>query len=543
MNYTDDRYIDNILLTEKPEDFFKNRMEKHDGVPFLVDPNEDLRKRFNTLRDELSFQPDGFDEDFIRLFHRPPDILHELDDDPEKNYWFSLWQKTDRVKPVGCFKLDRLEDSLHNIRHSHPDTIDKNAYFTINTYFRAANWNLYDTKYPVPARAERNLCFLNACYADIDVGRFFSNEKDYRLYHLLEEYLPAPKDRKSFLESYHWEQALLQVLILEEAGIIPEISIFARSGQGIYLFWLLEPTQAFSENILKYKLINRFFIDELSQCLPADKIAFDAARVLRLHGSTHSKTNTKVCYYPCAPDKAIRTYSLDELMAFGNLHLHKATIKEKIFNEPKERGVAPAKSKGVMIAAQYRLDDLMKIQEDMGGISHGIRYFSLLHLIRFARIAKHDPKDILKIAKKVATNCNPPYPCKGEENDIPIKDMIKRELAGHNKAFLPKNSVLAKFWGIDKEAAERLNLISIKPDGAKYIAPPTSHRKKISERKAAIIKIFQNGSCYPRECLKQLKKDYKIDIGIESVKKDIVQLRNEGLICAEKNTVGRPKKS
>lgn len=271
MNFTDDRYIDNILLTEKPEDFFNNRMERHEGVSFLVDPNKELRIRFNALRDELSFQPDGFDEDFIRLFHRPPDILHELDDDPEKNYWFSLWQKTDGVKPVGCFKLDRLEDSLHNIHHSHPDKIDMNVYFTINTYFRAGNWNLYDTKYPVPVRAEKNLCFLNACYADIDVGRFFSNEKDYRLYHLLEEYLPAPEDRTEFLKSYHWEQALLQVLILEEAGIIPEVSIFARSGQGIYLFWLLEPTQAFPENILKYKKINRFF--NLRDCsrLPRSK--------------------------------------------------------------------------------------------------------------------------------------------------------------------------------------------------------------------------------------------------------------------------------
>ena len=545
MWHTEYNYIDKILLTEKPEDFFKNRMERHEGVPFLVDPNKELRIRFNTLRDELSFQPDRFDEDFIRLFHRPTDILHELDNDSDKdkNYWFSLWQKAFGLKPVGCFKLDRLEDSLHNIRHSHPDKIDENVYFTINTYFRAANWNLHDTKYPAPARAEKNLCFLNACYADIDVGRFFSDEQDYKFYHLLEEYLPAPEDRAEFLKSYHWEQALLQVLILEEAGIIPEVSIFARSGQGIYLFWLLEPTQAFPENIAKYKLINKFFNYELLQCLPADSRALDAARILRVHGSTHSKTNTKVCYYPCAPDKAIRTYSLDELTAFCGTQHKQVIIREKIFKDPANRGTAPARSKGAMTAAQNRLDDLLKIQEDMGGINHGKRYFSLLHLIRFARIAKLDPKHILKIAKKVAANCNPPYPSTGEENDIPIKDIIKREFAGRNKALLLRNSSLAKFWRINKETAERLNLRSIKPDGAKYIVPPTSHKQNVSKRKEAIIKIFQNGNCYPKQCLEQLKKDYKIDVSIKTVKRDIDQLRNEGLICDEKNAIGRPKKS
>jgi hypothetical protein len=545
MWHTEYNYIDEILLTETPKAFFKNRMEKHEGIPFLVDPNKELSIRFNTIRDELSFQPDGFDEDFIRLFHRPTDLLHKLDKAPKKkkNYWFSIWQKTDQLRSVGCFKLDRLEDSLHNIRHSHPDKIATNAYFTINTYFRAKNWNLPDTKYPAPARAEKNLCFLNACYSDIDVGRFFSNEQDYRFYHMLEEYLPAPEDRTEFLKSYHWEQALLQALILEEAGIIPEVSIFARSGQGIYLFWLLEPTQAFPESIEKYKRINKFLNGELSQYLPADKNALDAARVLRLHGSTHSKTGSKVCYYPCAPDKEIRTYTLDELTAFCGTQHKQVIIKEKVFEDPVKRGVAPERSKGVMVAAQNRLDDLLKIQEDMGGINHGIRYFSLLYFIRFARIAKHDQKTILKIAKKVAANCNPPYPCKGEENDIPIKDIIEREFAGRNKAILLKNSSLAKFWKVDKETAERLNLRSIKPDGAKYVAPPTSHKKKISARKEAIIKIFQKGSCYPKQCLGQLKKKYKIDVSIETVKNDIVQLRNDGLICVEKNAVGRPKKS
>jgi hypothetical protein len=552
MIYTDDIYADRISLDETPEIFFQRGLQEQPGVPYPVNPYAELQKKFYFIKDKISEQPVRFDADFLRIFHRDTKLLHSLDEDPEKNYWYSIWEKAKErpgLQGVGCFRLDRLDESVKNIFSSHPERISRNAYFTINTYFRAGLYRVPDTRYPVPARAESNLAFLNACYVDIDGGRFFESDSQYKLFtssSLYNEVFDSPPSReediKKFMGSYHWQQILLQALILEQAELIPEVSIFARSGRGVYLIWLLEPVRAFEDKIDDYKRINKFLGNEVRRHLfPADTI-HDAARVLRLHGTTHSGTNTQVCYYPSTPEELAKIYTLDELKAFCGPKRKKTIVKEKVFKDPLKRGTAKARSKGVIATAENRIQDFLKFQEDKGGIDHGIRYYSLSYLIRFMRIAKYSEEHIWEVANQVAANCNPPYPCADEENDIPVKDIIKREFAGRNKALLMKNSSLAKFWQVDKETAERLNLCSIKPDGAKYTPSPTSHKQKVSKRKEAIIQIFQNGSCYPRQCLEQLKKDFKIDVSLKTVKRDIDQLRKEGLIANEKNTVGRPKK-
>ncbi|MCP4216412.1 MAG: hypothetical protein GY765_17310, partial [bacterium] len=123
---------------------------------------------------------------------------------------------------------------------------------------------------------------------------------------------------------------------LMDAGIIPHASIIARSGRGMYLLWLLhrhldetKPETGYLNRIVLYKQINKELCSRL-EALSADSQAIDAARVLRVPGSTHSGSQKKVQYMiQAGEDGGTFTYSLEELGDFLNIKVCKNDLQER----------------------------------------------------------------------------------------------------------------------------------------------------------------------------------------------------------------------
>ena len=250
---------------QTPEDYFRESLEEQEGVPFKVQPYAELEARFKQIREHLQEQPIRVDGDFFRMFHR-------------RNGYFCLLRKgMNRMIEVGAIAQEKTDEVLERLYDHVPQALTNNVYFTVNSYYRTLGRACTATFLPRPARQEKNIRWLNACYVDIDVGRF-GCENEFLLGKYCPELLPDDLDEKIPGEKrLTWEQALLLAMILEEQGTIPPVSVYARSGRGIYLFWLLEPVKFHYEK----HLYTRKFEGCGNQNLLSRKSENNCSRMLR----------------------------------------------------------------------------------------------------------------------------------------------------------------------------------------------------------------------------------------------------------------------
>ena len=349
------------------------------------------------------------------------------------------------------------------------------SYYTVNAYYRAAPWNNKQTDLPDVWRKEKHLKSLTACYADIDSGRPDSDEPGAAL---------------------HWRQAQHEAEAMADAGLIPQPSIIARSGRGVYLLWLLkdhkEPDtlpKAFPEKIELYKACNKALNERLrSNLLPADIRATDAARVLRTPGSIHRKALQRVKYViQVSEDGKGFTYTLPELAEFLELdalegELPDATrklAKPAQYRKTQNKGSAPLRSHGTIKLNALRSQDLLTIEQWRGGfLKRGQKYadgysscgrcITLTLYADFLRMTKESSESITKALEAMARNMKPAYP--SDPNDTPIADIV----AGRQRKW--SNKKLCSMLGITPEIAEELDLKTIIPDELKLardLARPT----------------------------------------------------------------------
>ena len=153
-------YFLRLKRYQTPENYFREALEMQDGIPFAVQPYEELKKRFYDVMDNLKKQPQKADGAFFRIFHR-------------KDGFFCLIRKgLERMHDIGAVPLDEIEEHLERLYKHFPETLRNNVYFTVNSYYRSLGKPRKSTFLARTARKEFNIRWLNACYVDIDVGRF-----------------------------------------------------------------------------------------------------------------------------------------------------------------------------------------------------------------------------------------------------------------------------------------------------------------------------------------------------------------------------------
>lgn len=361
------------------------------------------------------------------------------------------------------------------------------SYFTVNAYYRAAPFQNKTTGLPNVWRKEKHLSKLTACYSDIDCGRPESDE-------------PGADST--------WRQAQYDAELLADEGVIPQPSIMARSGRGVYLLWLLrdpkDPTklqQAWPEKIELYKTINRALNERLRTHrlpanlggtdskasrilggLPADQSAIDAARVLRTPGSIHRKAMRRVSYViQLGPDGKGFVYTLPELAKFLNLQTldselpdgTRALARPAHYRKVKNPGSAPLRSNGWKQRNALRAQDLLTIETWRGGfLKRGVKYpdgtnslgrrFMLTLYAQFLRGAGAEQAAILAALGKMAANMKPAYPSDTPDQDPPIESIVSDSNTAP-RLVSKSNAKLCAMLGITAQVARDLELKTIRP--------------------------------------------------------------------------------
>lgn len=358
-------------------------------------------------------------------------------------------------------------DDLRSMFPALAEWLTHDAYMTVNAYYRAAPYKNEATGLPGVWRKEKHLSSLTACYADIDSGRPESDEPGAHL---------------------TWRQAQHEAEYLADSGIIPQPSIMARSGRGVYLFWLLrdvdDPAKlphAWPEKVELYKACNKALHGRLlAHQLPADKYALDAARVLRVPGSIHRTALRRVGYVIQADEHGRGfAYTLPELAEFldlpaldGNLpDGTRKLAKPAQYRKVKNPGTAPLRAHGTRTLNALRAQDLLTLQVHRGGFlkrgmkypdghtSHGRKKHLELYA-NFLRGSGADKAVTLDAISSMAANMKPPWP--DETGDPTPADLVDAEYST-NKRRRWKNVTLCKLLGISADVARELDLKTIRP--------------------------------------------------------------------------------
>ena len=405
------------------------------------------------------------DVDSILTLHRDPNgfIGFVRKPDPEHP------QLDKHGKPKAWENLFAIRaDDLRTMLPAFAAWLTHDSYMTVCSYYAPAPYKNPATGLPDVWRKEKYLSKLTACYCDIDCGR------------------PESEEPGAALE---WRQAQYEAGVLADSGAIPQPSIMARSGRGVYLFWLLmddkdpsKPPHAWPEKRQLYKLCNRELNTRIrAHALPADKMAIDAARVLRVPGSIHRKTGRRV-EYVIQLDAAGRgfVYTLPELAKILELRapaveLPAATrslARAPLYRRVKKPGSAPLRSNGKLQLAALRAQDLVTIEAWRGGFKkRGEKYedgstspgrrFLLTLYAGFLRGTKQTAEETIKALQAMAANMRPPYPSDSIHDDPPIESIVQAEYASNTRRW--GNEKLCALLGITAEAARALELQTIRP--------------------------------------------------------------------------------
>jgi len=378
-----------------------------------------------------------------------------------------------RKTPAGyenlfSIKAEDLQAMLPGIAH----WLLKDSYSTVNAYYRPARRTNRKTNLPDVARKEKHLARLMACYVDVDAGRLDSEDQDERMDTL---------------------SALYRVLYAQEYSIIPPASILARSGRGIYAFWLLHNPRdktgfqsAWPEKVQLYKSINKALGQRLREkaSLPADLRAFDAARVLRVPGSLHSGAHRRVTYWPQL-DRRGRpfVYTMRELADFVQLDTPDLSLPDsthlltnRLYTPPhyrktKHPGTVPNRIAGRLKLYALRTQDLfLVLQHRRGILKRGMRWpdaqvspgrrFTISLLADWLHWCDTPTGETLDTLNGIAETASPAYP--SDPDDIPVGELVEDAYAIEKKRRWT-NGKLCRLYGITPDMARELDLKTILP--------------------------------------------------------------------------------
>ena len=405
----------------------------------------------------------------------------------------------------------------------------RDAYLTVNGYNSTAPFTVRKTGLPGVWRKEKNLRYLNAVYADLDIGR--TGENGAR-----------------GLSVNEASQVLIDLLT---GGTLPQLSMSAQSGRGLYAFWILRDDddenapvtfkgqKNFVETLALYKKVNRAIYKRL-ECLAADRIC-DAARVLRVPGTVHSGTGEK-CFYKVTfdSDGKLVTYTLRELAAaFDVPILEKSLPRELREWTPNENGTCPQRANGAKALAAARARDLVTLEQWRGGWTKGNRRFCLRLYAQFLRSAGVEYSATARAVETMAANCQPPFP--SDQSDQPLKALLREVWREPFAQYTQLN--LVKWLQVTADDARELELERIVPvelqDERQATAKANGRAATTAKRRAAIQAIIETrGVLSEREFASELQAQ-GIDASAATVHRDLIALGYQNSDARKK--AGRPQ--
>jgi hypothetical protein len=416
------------------------------------------------------------------------------------------------LKAVGAIRLEDLEGWFPDVR----EHLARDAYFGING--RAPQvLRRFGAKF---RGGKRHLSTLSAAYLDFDCGKG-----------------AAPLT---------FTGAVARLMLAQDAGILPPVSLYQDSGNGAWAFWLLRdrdradrPPHAHDSLIALHGRIERALLDRALPLreLAVDPSAIDAARITRVPGSINTKSGTRVAYYlGLSRDGAPVAYTLDELTAFLGIELEGYQRRiGKASEKLHERAVSGWRKRWQNKHAEIELLDTWR-----GGFREGMRGRAVLCYA----IALHGIGVMLEDAMPAAVALG--SRCRTADGSASLPLAEDECIATVRKAYTPRegqplgNAAVARWLAVTADEGAMLDERGFAlraadsyvtagatdiPDGV-----PRTRAEKQRARRAILAELYQSriGKGWPPPTLRELRamldRDYALDAAIPTLRTDLLAL-------------------
>jgi hypothetical protein len=290
-----------------------------------------------------------------------------------------------RWRPVHAVRARDLESMFPEFR----EQLLRDSFISINAA-HCMSWRSTG-RLGMPDHNTETLRYLCACYCDIDCYKIGIN----------------------------CEAALQFVGERVKCGDLPAPSAIVRSGQGLWLFWLLHDEAdksrahlgAYPDNphnhLQLYARINKKIGLRLV-AIGADPVATDAARYVRVPGSFRNDVEEEVHWqweYSC--DKTVLSYSLLDLGE--KLGVNKPEARKSAAQIETE-GKHPLRRRGFIVANANKLAAFQSLQELRGGFAEGKRSIAAFIFAVSLKWSGHSRKEANRELEDFGRVCRPPFP-------------------------------------------------------------------------------------------------------------------------------------
>ena len=308
-------------------------------------------------------------DDSYVTFHKMQDVIVE-------------GKKKKQVLRDCCVRVESLRDVFPQFVAEFAPDDGTDSYFSINGFFRPGSglwWK--SVGLPRANRTKGNLRYLNAAFCDID---------GYNL-------------------GLDFGAVVGRLISLQDAGIIPPVSIYGRSGQGAWAVWKLidergshRPPTAHAHRMVQWDAIQKELSDRVAH-LGVDIGAKDLCRIARIPGSYNPKTHTRVAYImQFAADDGEFEYTLQDLAAFLGVKTRMSIASAP--SPSKSNAAAKRRDQGYAL----RLEDFVRLRHMRGHFSDGCRNFACLAYSWLLRKNRYDDDSIRHEVTRLARERDPP---------------------------------------------------------------------------------------------------------------------------------------
>lgn len=456
---------------------------------------------------------EGLDAAAVLAIHRNPDGLIAI-----------VRKRAGKTEQLWMVSRDELEGTLAIFR----DWLLDGGHFSTQAYWRSAPWRDKATGLRAIGvdkqreegrrrwgRVTENLRWLNCFSVDIDCGR-------------------TEADAKTPAQLMTVREAQRRLEDLQDAGIIPPVSIYGYSGRGLYAIWLLhddrnteQSVPALRHFIPTWKRIQRELVERVERAqLPADRAGSLPTQYYKLPGVIHPVTKQAAAYFITlqgdAGKKRLISYSMSKLASTlclpcgpGEALPCGASVPEpEHFRRAKRSGSCPKRRAGYKARYRKTAEDLRvihrhRITDGSGGwkkrdtpYTDGHRSpvygrWKILQIFADCLVrAQYSPRELtdprsvppalraewMEELRSMAAACSPPWP---DPHDSPralenllgtaLSRFIPNKYGAQLLPPIPNRKTLCAALGITEELAEDMELQVI------------HHRPTLTRRKAGEI--------------------------------------------------------